>query len=74
MLDHVGATLATIVDGIEHGQFVARPTATSSDPWVRCRYCDPDGLGVTDRRREWDRKRRDPLLVAYAALAEPSEA
>lgn len=74
VLDHVGTTLATIVDGIEHGQFVARPTATSSDPWVRCRYCDPDGLGVTDRRREWDRKRRDPLLAAYAALAEPSEA
>lgn len=74
VLDHVGTTLATIIDGIEHGQFVARPTASSSDPWVRCRYCDPDGLGVTDRRREWERKRRDPLLASYAELAEPSDA
>ena len=72
VLDRVGGTLATIVDGIEQGQFIARPTASSSDPWVRCRYCDPDGLGVTDRRREWERKRRDPLVAPYAELAEPS--
>jgi hypothetical protein len=75
VLAHVGGTLATIVDGIEHGVFPARPTATSSDPYVRCRYCDPDGLGVTDRRREWERKRDDPALAAYARLAEaPTEA
>jgi RecB family exonuclease len=72
VLERVGATLGTIVDGIEQGQFVARPTATSTDPWVRCRYCDPDGLGVTELRRAWDRKRRDPQLTAYAELAEPS--
>ena len=74
VLTRVGDTLATIVDGIDQGQFIARPTASSSDPWVRCRYCDPDGLGVTDRRREWDRKRKDPLVSAYAELAEPSVA
>jgi len=75
VLAHVGTTLATIVDGIEHGVFPARPTASSSDPYVRCRYCDPDGLGVTDRRREWERKRDDPALAAYAQLAEaPTEA
>jgi RecB family exonuclease len=71
VLTRVGTTLATIVDGIEHGVFPARPTASSSDPFVRCRYCDPDGLGVTDRRRAWERKRRDPALVGYARLAEP---
>jgi RecB family exonuclease len=75
VLAHVGTTLATIVDGIEGGVFPARPTASSSDPYVRCRYCDPDGLGVTDRRREWERKRDDPALAAYARLAEaPTEA
>ncbi|HEY8545447.1 MAG TPA: hypothetical protein VIL36_10385, partial [Acidimicrobiales bacterium] len=42
------------------------------DPFVRCRYCDPDGLGVADRRREWERKRDDPLVRPYAELAEPS--
>jgi RecB family exonuclease len=72
VLNHVGGTLATIVDGIENGVFPARPTASSSDPFIRCRYCDPDGLGVTDRRREWDRKRYDPALAAYAELAEPA--
>lgn len=71
VLTKVGMTLGTIVDGIEQGQFIARPTASSSDPYVRCRYCDPDGLGVTERRREWDRKRNDPLVAAYAEMAEP---
>jgi hypothetical protein len=72
VLEKVGGTLGTIVDGVEQGQFVARPTASSSDPYVRCRYCDPDGLGVTELRRAWERKRHDPALVAYAELAEPS--
>ncbi|HEV7759538.1 MAG TPA: PD-(D/E)XK nuclease family protein [Acidimicrobiales bacterium] len=75
VLAQVGTTLATIVDGIEGGVFPARPTATSSDPYIRCRYCDPDGLGVTDRRREWERKRDDPAVAPYARLAEaPTEA
>jgi ATP-dependent helicase/nuclease subunit B len=75
VLAQVGGTLATIVDGIEKGVFPARPTASSSDPYVRCRYCDPDGLGVTDRRREWERKRDDPAVAPYARLAEaPTEA
>jgi RecB family exonuclease len=72
VLARVGTTLATVVDGIEQGQFIARPTASASDPYVRCRYCDPDGLGVTERRREWDRKRDDPLVHPYAELAEPT--
>jgi RecB family exonuclease len=73
VLERVGDTLGTIVDGIEQGQFIARPTASASDPYVRCRYCDPDGLGVAERRREWDRKRNDPLVRSYAELAEPTD-
>jgi hypothetical protein len=38
---------------------------------VDCWYCDPDGLGVADRRREWERKRDDPVFARYADLAEP---
>jgi ATP-dependent helicase/nuclease subunit B len=71
VLATVGNTLATIVDGIERGVFPARPTARSGDPFIRCPYCDPDGLGVTERRQAWERKRHDPLLAAYAELAEP---
>jgi ATP-dependent helicase/nuclease subunit B len=70
VLARVGATLATIVDGIERGAFPARPDA-SGKPWVTCPYCDPDGLGVADRRRDWERKRNHPAIAAYAEMAEP---
>jgi ATP-dependent helicase/nuclease subunit B len=70
VLARVGTTLATIVDGIERGAFPARPDA-SGTPWVTCPYCDPDGLGVADLRREWERKRNDPAIAAYAGMAEP---
>jgi hypothetical protein len=38
---------------------------------VECAACDPDGLGVTELRRAWDRKRSHPQLAPYARLAEP---
>jgi hypothetical protein len=69
VLARVGATLATIVDGIERGAFPARPDATGI-PWVTCSYCDPDGLGVADLRRDWERKRSHPAIAAYGELAE----
>jgi ATP-dependent helicase/nuclease subunit B len=72
VLARVGATLATIVDGIERGAFPARPDASrTGTPWVACPYCDPDGLGVADLRREWERKRNHPAIAAYAEMAEP---
>ncbi|HEY8526859.1 MAG TPA: PD-(D/E)XK nuclease family protein [Acidimicrobiales bacterium] len=70
VLERVGTTLTTIVTGIENGVFPARPEDTGV-PWVTCEYCDPDGLGVTDLRRAWERKRDDPLVAPYAQLAEP---
>jgi ATP-dependent helicase/nuclease subunit B len=69
VLDHVAGTLGTIVDGIERGAFPARPVEEYR-PWVVCPYCDPDGLGVADLRRDWERKRHDPAVAAYAELAE----
>src|ERR687891_616547 len=70
VLARVGEHLTTIVDGIERGAFPARPDA-SSTPWVTCPYCDPDGLGVAELRRDWERKRHDPAIAAYAEMAEP---
>jgi ATP-dependent helicase/nuclease subunit B len=70
VLARVGATLATVVEGIERGVFPARPDA-SGTPWVTCPYCDPDGLGVADLRRDWERKRNHPAVAAYAGMAEP---
>jgi ATP-dependent helicase/nuclease subunit B len=72
VLQRVAATLAVMVRGIERGTFPSHPD-DSGKPWVVCPYCDPDGLGVADLRREWERKRDDPALAAYADLAEPRE-
>jgi RecB family exonuclease len=70
VLARVTTTLGTIVDGIERGVFPAHPIE-SFGPWVTCAYCDPDGLGVSDLRRDWERKRDDPAVAPYAQLAEP---
>jgi ATP-dependent helicase/nuclease subunit B len=72
VLARVTATLGTIVDGIERGVFPARPVE-SHGPFVSCRYCDPDGMGVADQRRDWERKRDDPAVAPYAHLAEPRD-
>ncbi len=69
MLDRVRTTLATIVDGIEQGSFPAHPD-DQFRPFVVCPWCDPDGLGVAELRRGWERKRTDPAIAPYAALAE----
>jgi RecB family exonuclease len=73
VLERVGATLGTMVTGIEAGVFPNHPdpTVVSSSPWIDCNSCDPDALGITELRGRWDRKRHDPALAAYADLAEP---
>jgi ATP-dependent helicase/nuclease subunit B len=72
VLAHVTSTLGTIVDGIERGAFPAHPVESFA-PFVSCRYCDPDSMGVADLRRDWERKRDDPAVSPYAALAEPRD-
>jgi hypothetical protein len=72
VLDRVSGTVGQIVAGIEQGVFPNYPTATSTSPFVECPYCDPDGLGVVDLRRRLERKRADPALGGFFALAEPS--
>ena len=68
----VGETLGTIVEGIEAGVFPPYPTASSTTPsFLACPYCDPDGLGVVDLRRAWERKRHDPGLAGFVRLVEP---
>lgn len=69
----VSETLTTITDGIAAGIFPAHPTESATDPWVRCRFCNPDGLGVGDLKRAWERKRSDPALAGYVRLAEPDD-
>jgi len=70
VLDRVTTTLDTIVDGIERGAFPPFPD-DQFRPWVACPWCDPDGMGVAELRRQWERKRADPAVAPYATLAEP---
>lgn len=71
LLARVGETMTVIVGGIESGVFPAYPRATSTTPWVVCPYCDPDGMGVSDLQRSWNRKSGAPALAGFLDLAEP---
>ena len=62
--------LATIVDGIRSGAFPARPGKRSQ--WNNCTYCPYDDVCASDRQIAWDRKKSDPVLENYVALAEGS--
>ena len=70
-----GVALAVIADGIAGGLFPHRPP--EGDGWagfIECGYCDTDGLGVKELRDRWERKRHDPRLARYLALADPGAA
>jgi ATP-dependent helicase/nuclease subunit B len=71
VLARVCRTMGTIVAGIEAGVFASHPTEVSSSPRIECAACDPDGLGTTELRRAWERKRFSPGLAPYAELTEP---
>ncbi|HVM66990.1 MAG TPA: PD-(D/E)XK nuclease family protein, partial [Acidimicrobiales bacterium] len=62
VLARVGQALGTVDALIGRGVFPAVPTAELFLPFVECPFCDPDGLGPGDRRREWERKRNAPEL------------
>lgn len=62
-------TLRAIVDGIETGVFPALPPEPAPTPFVLCPYCDPDGMGTTDRWREWERKYDSPEMAVLHRLS-----
>jgi hypothetical protein len=65
VLDHVGETIGAMVDGIEAGCFPSFPTQNDATPWVECAFCDPDGMGVADLRRQFNRKLADPAMGPF---------
>ncbi|HEV7526974.1 MAG TPA: PD-(D/E)XK nuclease family protein [Acidimicrobiia bacterium] len=67
--DVFATALRTIVDGIEAGVFPSQPPEPAPTPWVKCHFCDPDGMGTTDRWREWQRKFAAPELDGFRSLA-----
>lgn len=66
--------LADVIAGIESGLFPARPEPPGWRMWVPCPYCEPDGLGTTERFPEWERKRHDPRLARWFGDPETAEA
>ena len=66
MLESFSDAVGTITDGIGKGIFPANPGKGNSN----CTYCDFKNLCPTRRERHWERKRRDPRLSSYAAMAE----
>ena len=73
VLERTVEVVHAIVAGIEAGVFPAHPAERSTYFRIECPVCDPDALGTTERRTQWERKRRDPALARYAELAEPLE-
>jgi hypothetical protein len=73
VLAHIGETLQTMVNGIEAGVFPPYPTATSTSIRVECPYCDPDGMGVAELRRQYEHKQADGAMDAFVHFAHPLE-
>jgi RecB family exonuclease len=64
-------TVALIARSIAQGVFPARAPEEPDFGWVRCPYCNPDGLDHTEARRRWEAKRLAPQLRRYTRLVEP---
>ena len=61
--------MARVLSGIRSGLFVALPQkAQYRLSFVRCPYCDPDGLGTAERWAEFERKVTDPRVLALLGL------
>jgi ATP-dependent helicase/nuclease subunit B len=65
--------MESIASGIASGVFPAHPSDQPVWGWVDCWFCTPDGLSDQHVRRDWERKRDDPVLNGYVALIESGE-
>jgi ATP-dependent helicase/nuclease subunit B len=68
--ERLSQVLSVLVDGIEAGQFPARPNRADGDRGGNCNYCPYDEICPTDRQHAWERKRQTVVLSAYRQLAE----
>lgn len=65
------STLGVVADGAAAGLFPMRPPEGPSYGFIECVFCDPDGLGTSDRFRQWERVRTDPALRDYLRTVDP---
>ena len=64
-------TLDVIVSSIAAGHFPPKAPEVPDFLWVQCHYCNPDGIGHSEVRARWDRKRHDPTLSRLVRLIDP---
>jgi RecB family exonuclease len=67
-------TISTLVRAIAAGLFPLKAPEEPDFAWVKCNYCNPDGIGHAENRSRWERKRRDPVLKDLVALVDPQAA
>ncbi|TDW78017.1 ATP-dependent helicase/DNAse subunit B [Kribbella pratensis] len=65
-------TLDVIVSSIAAGYFPPKAPEVPDFLWVQCPYCNPDGIGHSEVRARWDRKRHDPVLERLVRLIDPT--
>ena len=63
--------VGTLVDSIAAGRFPAIAPEEPDFAWVKCPYCNPDGLGHAEQRERGERQRHDPALEELIALVDP---
>jgi ATP-dependent helicase/nuclease subunit B len=63
--------LDVIVSSIAAGYFPAKAPEIPDFLWVQCPYCNPDGIGHSEVRARYDRKRFDPTLERLVRLIDP---
>ncbi|MEV6283408.1 PD-(D/E)XK nuclease family protein [Kribbella sp. NPDC051770] len=65
-------TLDVIVSSIAAGHFPAKAPEIPDFLWTQCPYCNPDGIGHSEARARYDRKRFDPTLERLVRLIDPT--
>jgi RecB family exonuclease len=61
-------TLDIIVRSIAGGLFPPKAPEDADFAYTQCAYCNPDGIGHTENRERWVRKRQDPMLHELVGL------
>lgn len=66
----VADDLGAVVAGIESGLYPSVTEPPKFEFYIRCQFCQPDGLGVDERWAEWSVKRRDERLRPWFPIEE----
>jgi ATP-dependent helicase/nuclease subunit B len=63
--------LDVLARSIFGGLFPPKAPEGADFVYVQCRYCNPDGIGHSENRERWERKRPDAILRELITLIDP---